>query len=1362
MKLKALFQVFLLVSVFFSMGSFDVSAASDTVCCEQTNAGNYCQQVPSTECAPGSLQAPTSCAQTSFCQPGCCFDKDGDGLCYANYPKSLCEQEFNGRFSNDASCGETLECSRGCCVLGTQTAFTTRVQCQSATEEFPDLEMDFRTDVASEQACLDLSRSSEVGCWVSEDSCSYASRAEDPGNARFVPDQYCSEVAECNCAPGNPALGGSGDERSTFCLEYEDSVYWRDSCGNPEGMKEQCNYLSGSLCGDSDGDGRYACERLDCVGDEFSFAYDDFIGSSEVEGRNEVRNGESWCQYDDELQDDDTEPGGKDPIGSRYYRSLCINGKEFVEPCRDFRQEWCADGTVNVERGGSSVDFTEARCLENRWQECTSSCNTADAFAMDNGKYQEALEKDRECCLDISTKDCSWVGRCVPKVAPGFQYWEGEGTDICSQANTDCPVTFVCNGFNALIGQCEKGSTGAKVTAGVAPFVAGIGAALITGASGGTAALAFGLAYADIFAKQYSEAGWHLVAGEHCLSQDYLQATNNVCRMQGDCGAAMNFLGDYSFTETSKGEELYAGFRNTKNLPSKYMKDFNGASNSKVGDGPGVLENPDWIADESTSDYWATSKRDVGLDGAKVERFFWDNNKQGSWGTQFSTVAGVAGGVVTFAGIFTNVAGIGGAVVGPYGSTINFFKVGVQEGFDTFLDVKLGDGAGATAGASAEGAAKVALEKAGEDGVKKAGEESIRKAAEETFRSSAETAAQKAGTPLNDVARSAIDKGAKSAGDNAVKTATNDQIAEAGREFITDGAKKQFEESAAEIQFGTAIGAAMWVDTIYEIINIAAEEVKTEVVRTECLPWESPQLELSESDKCELCNPNYRGGNFDAYVDADGNALSSSAFKACSEYRCKSLGSQCSLINEGSDEQRCVYLGDRDVNSPVIQPWDSGLSLGYSLTQLPSGESFKRGFKVEYEGSNSCASGEKKLPIYERFVVSLETDEPSQCKMSWDHSLNFEDMGTNYFGGPLYNYFHAQEMFYPASKNRTESLSLSGEGDYTLYIRCQDAQGNANDADYVVEFEVCDAPDIMAPRVVTTSVGDTSFLSAGSNETDVHLFVNEPSSCKFAFSPQDYSVMSGGNCKTLSLDRSSGYYVCPFIGENQVKGFESKAGQQLPVYFKCEDESGNFNAEAYRLLLKGSAPLDISNVEPVSGTTIKTSLSVENVSLSVSTLDGAHLDGRAVCKYTQQESLKDNLPAMIEFAETNSSIHTQLLTPATGQHVFYLGCVDDAGNVAFSETSFSVENDVNAPEIVRTYLDNRGGSGQFVLEVNEDLPEDGCRDSVDDPFFVFESGSVMSKDGTSFKSTHIGSSVYYVQCQDYYGNLMERTTITFA
>src|SRR3989338_2719686 len=44
---------------------------------------------------------------------------------------------------------------------------------------------------------------------------------------------------------------------------------------------------------------------------------------------------EAWCSFESVTD------FGMDVVGSRHYLHYCINGKEYVEPCRDYREEYC-------------------------------------------------------------------------------------------------------------------------------------------------------------------------------------------------------------------------------------------------------------------------------------------------------------------------------------------------------------------------------------------------------------------------------------------------------------------------------------------------------------------------------------------------------------------------------------------------------------------------------------------------------------------------------------------------------------------------------------------------------------------------------------------------------------------------------------------------------------------------------------------------------------------------------------------------------------------------------------------------------------------------------------------------------------
>src|SRR3989338_2726756 len=572
----------LVFSISFSLSSPIVNADSTVGCCEKTKSGEYCQTASQDNCASGSSFAPTSCEQTSYCKSGCCAGIGG--YCYNNYPKALCEKQYGGSYSADPSCN-VQECNVGCCVIGTQASILTKGRCLNETSRFPDLELDFRADVQDESSCLNLAKNTEKGCCVTDSGCSYGAKStcnvpSAVNGTGFYKDKYCASLQGlCSCASADHTTNGKGN---TMCLPDDDSVYWKDSCGNPEGIKEKCDYSKGSLCGDSDKDGVFSCESLKCEGQDansdnskkLSVNLEGYHGTDPAELKtNEILNGESWCQSDSKEQDAN-KLYGQDPVGSRYYRSICINGKELVEPCKDYRQEFCYSANVDVprkdEQGNEILGgiYTEGRCLKNEWQSCIDSCNTADSFTMGEREYKEAIEKDLQCCEDRTKRDCRWTGnKCVPAVSPGAKFWEGEGADVCGKANLECTAFFVCGGWNRLFGLCggeeEVGASAAVSGAGAAG--AAIGAGIATGGAIIPIALSAALAATLIGLKEGVKggSGWKLVHGEECFSQDYLQAANNLCRSFGDCGTDYNYLIDDDKVPTNLKLTKY-GFFNTE------------------------------------------------------------------------------------------------------------------------------------------------------------------------------------------------------------------------------------------------------------------------------------------------------------------------------------------------------------------------------------------------------------------------------------------------------------------------------------------------------------------------------------------------------------------------------------------------------------------------------------------------------------------------------------------------------------------------------------------------------------------------------------------------------------------------------
>ena len=132
--------------------------------------------------------------------------------------------------------------------------------------------------------------------------------------------------------------------------------------------------------------------------------------------------GESWCSYDSVLTTQ-TGIGGLAYVGSRSYKHSCLNGKEVIEPCRDYREEFCTESTSNNQ--------LQATCKNNRWEDCFK-CTT------------------ESCCSDTEIRDCSWDDtfatdlQCVPLVPPGFKHWEGNGNEVCNVAT----AFKECDGFS--------------------------------------------------------------------------------------------------------------------------------------------------------------------------------------------------------------------------------------------------------------------------------------------------------------------------------------------------------------------------------------------------------------------------------------------------------------------------------------------------------------------------------------------------------------------------------------------------------------------------------------------------------------------------------------------------------------------------------------------------------------------------------------------------------------------------------------------------------------------------------------------------------------------------------------------------
>jgi len=487
-----LFAIAMILCIGIASAAERTSIGQQSVCCQKTVSGLFCQNVKASECSnevnpnTGSpyLQAPTSCETTSYCRQGYCYDSK-EGTCSDKVSELVCNAN-----SGVWKAEKPAACELGCCVLGDQAAFVTLTRCKKLAS-FLGLNTNFKKNIKDEVSCVMSVRNQDKGACVYEFEfervCKFTTRDEcstgvQGSKGEFFVGKLCSagELAT-KCGPTT----------QTVCLPGREEVYFVDSCGNPANIYDSskvndpeywtnykdkseacnpdkanensascgnCNYLLGSFCRDA----KKAGASKPSYGDNICAN----LNCKKTSNGKSYKHGESWCVYDDK-------GGLGDAVGARFYKHICINGEEVLEQCADFKAEVCLQDSIPITGG----QFSQAACRVNRWQTC-------------NG------QNSKGSCENKDARDCSWInspqpdvgisGYCVPKYSPGLKFWEGsEAKGICKQASEVCNVVL----------------------------------------------------------KETYTSGDEYTSGEECLSGNWKAAKKEQCAALGDCAAKINWVG---------------------------------------------------------------------------------------------------------------------------------------------------------------------------------------------------------------------------------------------------------------------------------------------------------------------------------------------------------------------------------------------------------------------------------------------------------------------------------------------------------------------------------------------------------------------------------------------------------------------------------------------------------------------------------------------------------------------------------------------------------------------------------------------------------------------------------------------------
>ena len=521
-------------------------------------------------------------------------------------------------------------------------------------------------------------------------------------------------------------------------------------------------------------------------------------------------------------------------------------------------------------------------------------------------------------------------------------------------------------------------------------------------------------------------------------------------------------------------------------------------------------------------------------------------------------------------------------------------------------------------------------------------------------------------------------------------------------------------------------GVITFVIVAAAIFILTYKKESTKLVNFQCLPFE-PAL---GGAKCEQCNKD--------------------SFRSCSEYRCKSLGQACQLLNPGTKEEKCSWVNPKDVTSPVITPDPSTLKPS-DLKYVP--DSAIRppalGVKIVSGKADGC------LPAFTPLEFGFTTNEPAQCKVDYNHTGKIDAM-QYYFGeSNYYVYNHTQKMRLPGPNAEGNDLSplLRNDGSFALYTRCRDANGNENVDEYSFSFCIDESPDTTPPVIEGFSIPSGSYVTYNQDKVNIDVFVNEPSECKWSRESKSYEDMENSmQCATQSNQINANLvYTC----SGNLTGV--KNNEDNKYYFRCKDQPEKPENERFamvqskELILKGSQPLNIIKAGP--NETITGSTDSVQVNLEAETSNGAE-EGKAICYFSPSGASG----SYIVMFETNDFKHKQPLSLTNGNYQYYFRCVDSGGNAAESNTTFNVFVDKQAPRVTRAYK-------QDALKIVTD--ENAlCVYSLTTCNYNFLEGIKMSYTNPENQRSHYAdwkpASVYYIKCRDGYGNLPDPNTCSIV
>ena len=483
LRSKASFQIYLVLMYTLVVSislSSPVEAQAGTGCCENAGNGNYCVPTTATNCQQGSQWSPVTCNQVSYCATGCCVSKV-DGSCGEKVPGAVCDNEGNTAFFKGKSCDQINSCQKGCCQLGTEFSYKTKGECQNLLSEYyPSMDVSQAWDADVADEYTCLQKAMQDDVGCCVEEDPYSAF----GSCVWTNRESCSTSGQENLAQA-----GSGFYQDVFCsndnLPCACKPQSYKACA---GEQDEDVYWFDS-CGNRE-DLVADCDPFSDVGggtlckkngDDASCQSVDCVDTVDISNNPQDPKIGGYRKFGESWCSYESGTGGFfDRPGSRQYRHVCINGEELIEECKDFREEICLQADINATIGAGSV----------------ATCKDLNEFPkIDIEKFLKTKDQNASFVyLGTAAFDDPELKLVSSTTVPvGQKFWSDENEN-----------------YEDVEKQCTKGTSKCTV----------------------------------LYARKHWFDSYECKANCFCETKEYLETTNNYCKMFGDCGADLNVLGE--------------------------------------------------------------------------------------------------------------------------------------------------------------------------------------------------------------------------------------------------------------------------------------------------------------------------------------------------------------------------------------------------------------------------------------------------------------------------------------------------------------------------------------------------------------------------------------------------------------------------------------------------------------------------------------------------------------------------------------------------------------------------------------------------------------------------------------------------